>query len=136
MPEGIFPLVEATLFLATAPKSNTATQYFSARTQIEREGAGDVPDHLKDANRDARGLGHGKGYQYPHEFDQHWVPQNYLPREVSGMTFYTPSGVGYEAAVAERLERWRAAQRQALGIEGRAGPQLSREDVERMKRER
>jgi len=136
LPEGIFPIVEATLFLATAPKSNTATQYFSARAQIEREGAGDVPDHLKDANRDARGLGHGQGYQYPHEFDQHWVPQNYLPREVAGMTFYTPSGVGYEAAVAERLERWRAAQRQALGIEGRAGPQLSREDVERMKRER
>ena len=136
MPEGIFPLVEATLFLATAPKSNTATNYFNARTQIEQEGAGDVPDHLKDANRDAKGLGHGKGYLYPHSFDEHWVPQNYLPRGVSGMTFYTPSGVGYEATVAERLERWRAAQRQALGIEEREGPRLSHAEVERMKRER
>ncbi len=136
MPEGIFPLVEATLFLATAPKSNTATHYFNARAQIEREGAGEVPDHLKDANRDAKGLGHGKGYVYPHAFEEHWAPQNYLPREIAGMTFYTPSGVGYEATVAERLERWRDAQRRALGIEGRAGPRLDHAEVERMKRER
>ena len=136
MPEGIYPLVEATLYLATAPKSNTANQYFSARAQIEAEGAGEVPDHLKDANRDAKGLGHGKGYKYPHEFDEHFVAQNYLPREISGMTFYTASSIGYEQAVAERLERWRAAQRAALGIEGKQGPQLSQADVERMKKER
>jgi putative ATPase len=136
MPEGIYPLVEATLYLATAPKSNTANHYFSARTQIEREGAGEVPDHLKDANRDAKGLGHGKGYQYPHSFDEHFVAQNYLPRDIAGMTFYTPSDVGYEQAVSERLERWRAAQRAALGIEGREGPRLSQQDVERMKKER
>ena len=136
MPEGIFPLVEATLYLATAPKSNTATHYFSARAQIEREGVGEVPNHLKDANRDARGLGHGKGYMYPHEFDEHFVAQNYLPREIAGMTFYKPSDVGYEQAVAERLARWRAAQRAALGIEGREGPRLSQQEVEHMKRER
>src|SRR4029434_1390244 len=102
-----------------APKSNSANHYFSARTQIEREGAGEVPDHLKDANRDARGLGHGKGYVYPHEFDEHFAPQNYLPRAIAGMTFYTPSDVGYEQTVGERLERWRAVQRTALGIEER-----------------
>jgi putative ATPase len=136
MPEGIYPLVEATLYLATAPKSNTANQYFNARKQIEREGAGEVPDHLKDASRDAKGLGHGKGYQYPHSFDEHFVAQNYLPRGISGMTFYTPSNVGYEQAVAERLERWRAAQRAALGIAEREGPRLSQPEVERMKRER
>ena len=136
MPEGIFPLVHATLYLSTAPKSNTATNYFNARKQIEAEGAGEVPDHLKDANRDAKGLGHGKGYQYPHSFDEHFVAQNYLPRDIAGMTFYTPSGVGYEQVVAERLERWRAAQRAALGIEGREGPRLSQAEVERMKKER
>lgn len=136
MPEGIYPLVEATLYLATAPKSNSATHYFRARAQIEAEGVGEVPDHLKDANRDARGLGHGKGYLYPHEFDQHWVAQNYLPREISGMTFYTPSGQGYEQVVAERLARWREAQRRALGLEGREAPRLSHDDIERMKRER
>ncbi|MCS7061572.1 MAG: AAA family ATPase [Anaerolineae bacterium] len=136
MPEGIFPLVEATLFLATAPKSNTTTHYFNARAQIEHAGAGEVPDHLKDANRDAKGLGHGKGYLYPHNFDEHWTPQNYLPREIAGMTFYTPATVGYEATVAERLERWRTAQRRALGIEERSGPRLNHDEVERMKRER
>jgi putative ATPase len=136
MPEGIFPIVEATLFLASAPKSNTATQYFGARAQIEREGAGEVPDHLKDANRDAKGLGHGKGYQYPHEFDAHFVAQNYLPREIAGMTFYSPSDQGYEAQVKQRLERWRAAQHAALGVSTRQGPQLSQAEVDRMKRER
>lgn len=136
MPEGIYPLVEATLYLATAPKSNSANHYFNARAQIEREGAGEVPDHLKDANRDAKGLGHGKGYQYPHGFDEHFVAQNYLPREISGMTFFTPSDVGYEQTVTERLERWRAAQRRALGISEREGPRLTQTQVEQMKKER
>ncbi len=136
MPEGMYPLVEATLYLATAPKSNTATHYFRARAQIEAEGAGEVPDHLKDANRDARGLGHGRGYLYPHEFEGHWTPQNYLPREIAGLTFYTPSDQGYERIVAERLARWREAQRRALGVEGREAPALSHEEIERMKRER
>ena len=95
-----------------------------------------MPDHLKDANRDAKGLGHGKGYLYPHEDPTHFVPQNYLPREIAGMAFYSPSDVGYEAAVKERLAKWREAQRRALGIEGREGPQLSQAEIDRMKRER
>ncbi len=136
MPEGMYPLVEATLFLATAPKSNSAGSYFRARAQIEAEGAGEVPDHLRDASRDAEGLGHGKGYVYPHDQPGHWAPQNYLPREIAGMSFYTPSGVGYEQAVEERLTRWREAQRKALGVKGREGPTLSLADIDRMKRER
>jgi putative ATPase len=136
MPEGMYPIVTATLYLATAPKSNSAGSYFRARAQIEREGAGEVPDHLKDANRDAKGLGHGAGYAYPHDFDGHFTPQNYLPREITGMTFYSPSGEGYEHAVQDRLDRWREAQRKALGLAGREGPQLSQAEIERMKRER
>ena len=136
MPEGMYHIVEATLYLATAPKSNTAGSYFRARAQIELEGAGEVPDHLKDANRDAKGLGHGKNYAYPHEFEGHFTPQNYLPRNIAGMTFYTPSNQGYEQMVSDRLDRWREAQRQALGITERAGPQLSQTEIEKMKRER
>lgn len=136
MPEGMYPIVEATLYLATAPKSNTAGSYFRARAQIELEGAGEVPDHLKDANRDAKGLGHGKNYAYPHEFEGHFTPQNYLPRNIVGMTFYNPNNQGYEQIVADRLDRWRKAQRQALGITERAGPQLSQTEIEKMKRER
>ncbi len=136
MPEGVYPLVEATLYLATAPKSNTTTHYFRARAHIEAKGVGDVPDHLKDANRDARGLGHGKGYVYPHDHAGHWVAQGYLPRSLWGLAFYTPSTEGYERTIAERLSRWREAQRRALGVDGREAPMLSHEQIERMKRER
>ena len=136
MPEGMYPIVTATLYLATAPKSNSAGGYFRARAQIEREGAGEVPDHLKDANRDARGLGHGAGYAYPHDFDGHWTPQNYLPKEIAGMSFYAPTHEGHEQDVSQRLERWRDAQRRALGVASREGPQLTQAEIERMKRER
>jgi putative ATPase len=116
LPEGVYPIVEATLYLATAPKSNTATSYFKAFQLIENEGIGDVPQHLQDSNRDAVALGHGKGYKYPHESPDHFLPQQYLPRSLLGTYFYTPSSQGYEAEIAGRLERWRAAQRKALGI--------------------
>ncbi|MCS6773545.1 MAG: AAA family ATPase, partial [Thermoflexales bacterium] len=136
MPEGVYALVEATLYLATAPKSNSATHYFRARAHIEAEGVGEVPNHLKDSNRDARGLGHGKGYLYPHDFEGHWTPQSYLPPQVAGTAFYTPSAEGYERTVAERLQRWREAQRRAFGLQAREAPMLSHEQIERMKRER
>ncbi len=117
LPEGIFPIVEATLYLATAPKSNTALAYFQVKDWIEQQGVGMVPQHLMDSSRDAKGLGHGAGYQYPHQFPGHHVGQQYLPDGLLGKTFYTPSQQGYEAEVAERLQRWRKAQAQALGLE-------------------
>jgi putative ATPase len=117
MPEGIYPIVEATLYLATAPKSNSAGAFFKAREHIEQNGTGQVPTHLMDGNRDARGFGHGKGYQYPHLFPGHFIPQQYLPDGVLGTRFYIPSDQGYEAGAAERVEIWRKAQAQALGLE-------------------
>jgi putative ATPase len=116
LPEGIFPIVEATLYLATAPKSNSTLSYFKAFEKIEQEGITAVPQHLQDANRDARALGHGKGYLYPHEDPEHFLPQQYLPEELLGTYFFEPSTQGYENQVGERLERWREAQRKALGI--------------------
>jgi putative ATPase len=109
LPEGIYPIALATIYLATAPKSNSTGAFFKARELIEQQGAGPVPIHLMDDNRDAQGLGHGKGYQYPHSFPGHFTPQQYLPNELLGTTFYTPSDQGYEAQVAERLARWRTA---------------------------
>jgi len=117
MPEGIYPIVEATLYLATAPKSNTATCFFEVRKEIEENGIGAVPNHLMDSNRDAKGFGHGKGYQYPHLFPGHFTPQQYLPTNLLGKEFYHPSDQGYESQVAGRVERWRKAQAQALGSE-------------------
>ncbi len=104
MPEGIYPIVEATLYCATAPKSNSALGYFEAAKLIEQEGAKPVPLHLMDANRDAKGFGHGKGYQYPHNFPGHYVDQQYLPDEVRGKSFYEPSDQGYEKGIVRRLE--------------------------------
>ena len=117
MPEGIYPIVEATLYLATAQKSNSAGAFFQARESIEKNGAFPVPIHLMDANRDAKGFGHGKGYQYPHLFPDHFIPQQYLPTNLLGTHFYSPSDQGYEKEAAERVEKWRHAQAQALGNE-------------------
>ncbi len=130
LPEGIYPIVEATLFLSTAPKSNTATSYFKAFQLIEQEGITGVPIHLQDDNRDAKALGHGKDYQYPHMDPSHFLPQQYLPKPLLGTYFYQPSSQGYETQVAERLARWREAQRKALNIERTENvPDLSQETV-------
>ena len=93
-----------------------------------------MPKHLQDANRDAKALGHGKGYQYPHSHPEHYLPQQYLPEQLLGTYFYEPSNQGYEAQVVERIERWRAAQRQALGITlTDERPALSEEEIKDIK---
>ncbi|MGH8646562.1 MAG: AAA family ATPase, partial [Gammaproteobacteria bacterium] len=116
LPEGIYPIIEATLYLATAPKSNSAGAYFKAYAKVEEAGKVDVPRHLQDANRDAKDLGHGEGYIYPHPLPNHHVGQQYLPTALLGTYFYDPSTQGYEAQVKDRLARWRAAQEKAVGI--------------------
>jgi len=110
MPEGVYHIAEATLYLATAPKSNSVGAVYKAMAKIETEGAGAVPIHLMDTSRDAKGLGHGQGYQYPHEYPGHFAPQQYLPARVLGARFFEPSHEGYEAEISIRLAEWRAAQ--------------------------
>ena len=135
LPEGIYPIVEATLYLATAPKSNSAGAYFKAVNKVEEEGKVQVPTHLQDGNRDARDLGHGKDYVYPHEQPGHHVGQQYLPTGLLGTYFYAPSQEGYEAQVNDRLARWRAAQEKALGLEQTETlPDLSEAEVIDIKR--
>lgn len=135
LPEGVYPIVEATLYLATAPKSNSANDYFKAYAAIESEGKVNVPQHLQDASRDARALGHGQGYVYPHNQPGHHVGQQYLPDALLGTSFYRPSEQGYEAEIGKRLDRWRAAQRQALGIEAtHDAPDLSEREIVVLKR--
>jgi len=135
LPEGIYPIVEATLYLTTAPKSNTSNDYFKAVQRVEAEGKTNVPIHLKDGNRDARDLGHGQGYVYPHTEPGHHVGQQYLPTQLLGTYFYKPSEEGYEAGVKDRLARWRAAQRAALKIERTEDvPALSEAEVLDLKR--
>ena len=134
LPEGIYPIVEATLYLATAPKSNSAGAYFKAFQLIEAQGITGVPKHLQDATRDGKALGHGRDYQYPHENPDHFLPQQYLPGELLGTYFFRPSSQGYEAQVVDRLERWRQAQRAALGVtKAETLPELDQTTINQIK---
>ncbi|MFW6096845.1 MAG: AAA family ATPase [Chloroflexota bacterium] len=114
MPEGAFPLAEAALYLATCPKSNSALAFFDAMRAVEEEQEADVPTHLKDANRDKEGFGHGRGYLYPHAYQEHWVAQQYLPEALQGKMFYEPSEQGYEQQIAQQVARRREAQLAAM----------------------
>ena len=133
LPEGIYPIAEATVYLATAPKSNSTMAYFRALRQVEKEGRTEVPDHLKDPNRDALSQGHGAGYRYPHDYQGHHVAQNYLPDAIRGMRFYRPGSTGYEAKVAQRLERWRRAVAREFGTPAHEGPEVPASEAERLK---
>ncbi len=109
MPEGRFHLTQAALYLATAPKSNSALGFFDALAAVEDEQSGEVPNHLKDGGRDKEGFGHGKGYLYPHAYHDHWVPQQYLPDNLKGKIFYTPSENGYEGRIKQDVLKRREA---------------------------
>ncbi len=117
MPEGRYPLAQATLYLATAPKSNSIMGFFDALAAVEQEQQSDIPNHLKDANRDKKGLGHGANYLYPHAYRDHWVEQQYLPSSLQGRVFYQPSDMGEEAEIKTQVARRREAQL-AAQIEG------------------
>jgi len=122
-PEGNFPLAHACLYLATSPKSNTALSFFDALKEVDREDA-EVPNHLRDASRDAESFGHGEGYVYPHAFRNHWAAQQYLPTALRGRTFYIPSEVGHEGKIREEVLRKRELQAAVVlggGPEGAAG---------------
>ncbi len=113
MPEGQFHLAQCCLYLATAPKSNSTMAYFDALKYVEQHQSGEVPNHLKDASRDREGLGHGKGYKYPHAYREHYVPQQYLPDTIQGTCFFTPGEQGYERVIAQRLRYWRSRKRES-----------------------
>ncbi len=122
MPEGQYHLALATLYLATAPKSNSAGAYWGALAEIEEHGAGLVPIYLRDKSDVFRGalrehykrtlgeheglaLSLSNGYKYPHAYPDGWVEQRYLPEGVEG-GWFRPEGHGYEREIIKRLERW------------------------------
>ena len=88
--------------------------FFDALTAVERERDQEVPNHLKDANRDAEGLGHGANYLYPHAYRDHWVAQQYLPDGLQGRVFYQPSQQGAEGQIAETVAQRREIQLAAM----------------------
>jgi putative ATPase len=109
LPEAQLNLAQAVIHVALAPKSNAvATAIGAARADVQQGLAGPVPKHLRDTSyRGAARLGHGKGYQYPHDDPAGVVQQQYPPDDLVGKRYYLPSGHGAEARVAERSERIR-----------------------------
>ncbi|MBI5638909.1 MAG: replication-associated recombination protein A [Nitrospirae bacterium] len=106
MPEGRIPLAQAAIYVASAPKSNASYLAIDkAAGCIRNEPLQKVPDHLRDSSYRAAGrLGAGKGYLYPHDFEDHFVKQDYMQTQKS---FYTPSSEGYEKIIKSRLQKRR-----------------------------
>jgi len=104
LPEGVLPMTQAVTYLALAPKSNTAlTAYAAARKLVRENGALPVPARLRPGSTALdRAMGHGQGYKYPHEFEGHYVPEDYLPDALVGQRIYEPTQSGFEAELTRR----------------------------------
>jgi putative ATPase len=112
MPEGMYPIAHACLYLASCPKSNAVKRaWHAARDVVSERGALPVPKKLRNAVTGLmRGEGYGAGYQYAHDHEGSYVPgETYLPDELVGSRFYEPSNEGFEKRIAERLARLRTA---------------------------
>ncbi len=107
LPEAQLNLAQAAVHLATAPKSNrTARAIWTARDEVRAGEVGEVPPHLRDAHYAGAGsLGHGVGYEYPHDHPDGWVDQQYLPDAQQGRRYYEPTEHGHEHEVRKIMER-------------------------------
>ncbi|MCP9942930.1 AAA family ATPase [Cyanobium sp. ATX 6E8] len=110
LPEGLYPLAQAALYLAGAEKSNSVLGFFDALKSVRETNRQQVPSHLRDAHRDGQAFGDGVGYRYPHAYAEHWVAQQYLPNSLQGEVFWQPGNLGWEGQRRERLQQRRAAQ--------------------------
>jgi putative ATPase len=107
LPEAQLNLAQAVVHLATAPKSNRVTIALGrAKDDVRNRPTGEVPPHLRDAHyKGAASLGHGKGYEYPHDDPRGWTDQSYRPDEIAGRRYYEPSPHGHEQEIADRMTR-------------------------------
>jgi putative ATPase len=108
LPEGAIPLAEAVVYLATAPKSNSAYAALNkAREDVRKYGNAPVPMHLRNP---VTGLmkkqGYGEGYKYSHDHPEHFAAMENLPERLQRQQYYVPSGQGYEQEVAQRIQHW------------------------------
>jgi len=121
LPEGYLPMAQAAIYLATAPKSNSAiASYRRALGSVREHGALAVPMHLRNPVTDLmKEQGYGDGYRYPHDLPGHWVPEDYLPDGLAGCRFYEPSEIGYEKTIKARLDRMTEIRSRAADKEGK-----------------
>ena len=110
LPEGIYPLVQATLYLANTNKSNSTKAYFDAFNSLVQERAQEIPAHLRDPSRDGAAFGDGENYLYPHNYSNNWVAQQYLPSALQGEMFYKPGIIGWEGERLKQQQQHRYAQ--------------------------
>jgi len=123
MPEGIFPIAQCCLYLASAPKSNASYRaWHAAQADVQEHGALPVPLKLRNAPTSAmKSWGYGEGYRYPHDESGFSAGETYLPDSLVGRRYYLPTERGYEARIRERLDAWKAASK-AKGRGGSGGP--------------
>lgn len=117
LPEARIPLADVVIELCLSPKSNSGILAIDkALDQVKQGGVGAIPDYLKDAHyQGAKKLGHGVDYQFPHDYPQDWVAQQYLPDRLKGAQYYEPKQNGrFEAALGKQYWQLRLAQRQVL----------------------
>jgi putative ATPase len=116
-PEGYLPLAEMTIYLATAPKSNSAKVALDAAFEAaQRTPAAPVPMHIRNApTKLMKDLGYHVGYKYAHDSEEGYIPQEYLPDELRGTVLYTPGAFGFEKKIAERLQWWDALKARQAG---------------------
>jgi putative ATPase len=107
LPEGWIPIAQGVTYLAAAPKSNASyTAYLKALEDVKKKGALPVPLHIRNAPTGLmKKLGYGKGYQYPHEYEEGVVKQDYLPEDLKKSEYYKPKDTGHEKVIKERLEK-------------------------------
>ncbi len=107
-PEGFLAIAQATLYIATCPKSNSV---YKATKKVKKEikdtGSLPVPLHLRNAVTDLmKKMGYGKDYKYPHDYDYHFIPQEYFPEGVKNKKFYEPGDLGFEKEIKKRMKWW------------------------------
>ncbi len=114
-PEGELALVQAAVYLATAPKSNRIyTAYKKVRTVIRDTGSLPVPMHIRNAPTGLmKTMGYGKGYKYVHDYKDGYVPEDYLPKELTDQQFYFPTEAGHEKSIKQRLAHWKRLKEKA-----------------------
>ena len=115
LPEAIIPMAETCIYLASAPKSNSAYMAMEkARAKVKETGSLAVPMHLRNPVTPLMSrLGYGKGYNYPHDFPGHFVAEQYLPDELEGEVFFKPGDIGKEVEIKKRVEELRAKRKSA-----------------------
>jgi len=108
LPEGRIPLAEATVYLATAPKSNASYMALNrAMEDVQQTRNDPVPMHLRNAPTGLmKDMGYGEGYKYSHDYEDNFAPMQNLPDSLKGRRYYSPGDQGYEPEVAERLKNW------------------------------